>query len=373
MMNYRAVVILGLALVVAACGGMSATAPSSALPSGPTSPSPVVVECSPSHPMPSGEIVRLYFPCGAAAELHPVERAVTGSGEEAIAEAVRLFLAGPNAQERQAGFGSLLSPGDMEIVEIAGGRLVLDFPAEVNNVSTSAGSETVLKGLRMTLLALDSIDQIELRLRNDCAAFFAWIQVGPTCHLLTDDGLVAGPTPSPSPAADVPTIPSAPTGPEITTGSPVMAEDNDGAFRLTVEVGQERYRAGQPIEVIATLTYLGPDPSTEARGPGTGLIGFGVESDDPAVRIGPAFTTDCAPWQFTRDEVVDYPFVKSGGFGEGEPLAPFYRSYFDTPELRLPAGTWRIFVGGSFYSGTDCGEAFPYHELTAPVTVTVEP
>lgn len=371
---FRMVTTLGLVLAMTACAAPEVIVPASSLSSAPppTSVSPAVTECSPSHPIPS-EIVELYFPCGAPAELRPIVRGLSSSGDDIVAEVVRLYLEGPNAREREAGFGSLLSPGNIDIVEMADGRLVLDFPAEVGIVSTSNGSRTVLEGLRLTLMGLDGVEEIELRLRNDCAAFFEWIQVGPTCHLLTDEGLIERPMPSASAAADIPTIPSTPTGPEITTGTPVTAEDDDGTFRLTLEVGQERYRAGQPIRVMATLIYLGPDATIQARGPGTGLIGFGVESDDPAILIGPAFTSDCAPWPFTRGEVVEYPFGKSGGYGEDEPLAPFYRSYFGIPELRLPAGTWRIFAGGGFYTGPDCGEAFPHHELTTSVTVIVEP
>lgn len=370
-----AVASIGLALVLPACGSPGGTVPTSGMPSAPApgSPSPAVAECSPSHPMPSGEIVKLYFPCGASTNLLPVERSITSDGEEAIGEVVRLFLAGPNAQERHLGFSSLLSPGDIEIVEIHDGRLVLNFPAEVNNVSTSAGSRAVFHGLSLTLLGLEGLSEIELRLRGDCAAFFEWIQVGPECRILTGAGLVPGPTPTPSPAAGIPIIPTQPTGPEITTGSPVSAEDSDGSFRLTLDVGQDRYRAGQVIDVAATLSYLGPAPTVVARGPGSGLVGFGVNSTEPEILIGSASTTDCAPWPFTRDEVVEYPFLKSGGYAEDDPLAPFYRAYFDTPELRLPAGTWTIGAGTGFYSGDDCGEAFPYHGLTVSVTVIVEP
>lgn len=235
-----AVAGIGLALLLSTCGSPGRTMPTSGRSSAPATgaPSPAVAECSPSHPMPSGEIVKLYFPCGAATDLLPVERSITSDGEDAIAEGVRLFLAGPNAQERLAGFSSALSPGDIVIAEIHAGRLVLNFPVEVNNVSTSAGSRSVLDGLRMTLLGLEGVDRIELRLRGDCAAFFEWIQVGPACHVLTDAGLVPGPTPSPSPAAGIPTIPSEPTGPEITTGSPVSAEDDDGSFRLRSRSGR---------------------------------------------------------------------------------------------------------------------------------------
>jgi len=175
----------------------------------------------------------------------------------------------------------------------------------------------------------------------------------------------------PSPSVDVPKIPGAPTGPEITTGSPLHAEDGDGAFRLTIATDHDRYRAGQVIEVEATLTFLGPDPATVALGSGSGLVGFGMVSEDPAIVIGAAFTTDCAPWPVVRDEVIEYPFSKSGGYGEDDPLAPFYRTYFDMPELRLPAGTWTISAGGGFSTGADCGDE--PHELSTSVTVVIEP
>lgn len=332
---------------------------------------PAIATCDPGESLASGDVIVLHFPCGPELELHPVERTVTLQGDERLNEIMDVFLAGPSARERDAGFGSLLGPGDIDIVANVDGRLVLDFPVEVNNVSTSAGTRAVLESVRRTFLAIDGVEEIELTLRGDCAAFFEWIQAGPACHLLTDAGVVAqAPTPVPAP---VPTIPGSPTGPEIVTGSPVTAQDDDGVFRLSLEARQDRYRAGQVIDVMAMLTYLGPDPSTVALGPGTGLIGFGIESDDPAIRISPAFTSDCAPWKFTRDEVVVYPFEKSGGFGEDEPLASFYRAYFADPELRLPAGTWRIFAGGGFYEGADCGDAFPYHSLSASLTIVVEP
>lgn len=171
--------------------------------------------------------------------------------------------------------------------------------------------------------------------------------------------------------ADVPTIPDEPTGPPL-TGDPVTDGDADASFRLTLEADQDRYRAGQAIEVMATLTYLGPADAVVARGSSNpGLIGFSVESDDPAIRISPAFTTDCGPHEMTRDVAVEYPLAKSGGYSPDEPLAPFYAAYFASEELRLPAGTWTISAGGGWYVG-DCGRG-QLHELGASVTVTVEP
>lgn len=168
-----------------------------------------------------------------------------------------------------------------------------------------------------------------------------------------------------------PRIPEEPTGPLI-TGDPVAAEDADSSFRLTLEADQDRYRAGQEIGVMATLTYLGPDDAVIARGSSNpGLIGFAVESDDPAIRTNAAFTTDCGAHEMVRGVAVEYPFGKSGGYSADEPLAPFYEAYYASPELRLPAGTWTISAGGGWYTGDDCGDQL--HSLNASVTVVVEP
>lgn len=92
----------------------------------------------------SDEAVRLYLPCGSDGDMYPVERTrVPEAGDERVTEVLRLYLAGPTAEERDAGFSSLLSRGDIDIVQISARRVVLDFPSEVTNVSTSAGSRAV--------------------------------------------------------------------------------------------------------------------------------------------------------------------------------------------------------------------------------------
>ena len=166
-------------------------------------------------------------------------------------------------------------------------------------------------------------------------------------------------------------IPSEPTGP-LFTGEPVHAQDSDASFELTLKADQDRYRAGQEIRIGATLTYLGPEDAIVARGSGIpGLIGFAVESDDPAIRISPTFTTDCAPHEMARGVAVDYPMAKSGSYSRDDPNSAFYISYFASPDLRLPAGTWTITAGGGWYVA-DCGVG-ELHSLSASVTVVVEP
>jgi hypothetical protein len=161
--------------------------------------------------------VLLYFPCGDLGEIAAVARTVPETGDEHVQRVLQLYLAGPSAEEREAGFSSMLAPGDVEIVDATPGRVVLDFPSEVNNVSTSSGSRAVLEGLRRTIIGLNGIEQIELRLRDDCAAFFEWIQVGPTCHVLTADGLAS------APAADAVQV--------------ATCEHSSGAYRVNVPEG----------------------------------------------------------------------------------------------------------------------------------------
>ena len=362
----RAAVIVVLVLLASACAAPAPTPPS-AVPT--PSAAPAVARCSPSHPAPSGDLVELYFPCGGPPELHRVIRGVTARGNERVAEVVRLFLEGPNQQERSVGFTSLLTPRDVDVVEIADGRLVLDFRDKVPNMSTAAGNDAVLDGLRRSLLGTEGIEEIELRLQGDCALFFAWIQAGHACQVLTSNGFAAGPSPSPALAYPVP--PSAPTGPEVTMRPRVHAEDGDASFRLTLEASQDRYRAGQAIAIVATLTYLGPDAEAVARGSSHALVGFELEGGDPVVTINPAFTTDCSPQPLTRAVPVAFPFAKSGSSSENDPDIAFRRAYFADPVLRLPAGRWTVTAVTSFGSGADCGDE--PHSLDASITIAVEP
>ena len=177
---------------------------------------------------------------------------------------------------------------------------------------------------------------------------------------------------SPTPDQGAGLIPAAPTGPVIEGGAPVNGEDSDQEFRLTIEANQDRYRAGQLIDVSAALSYLGPNAGVVVGGSGTGLVGFALErKEQPMLRIDPASTSDCRPYQMVRGVVAAHPFMKTGGFAEEDPLAAFYRAYFASSELRLPAGTWTISAVASFLGSADCDG--PQHALNASVSVVVEP
>jgi hypothetical protein len=178
------------------------------------------------------------------------------------------------------------------------------------------------------------------------------------------------PTASPSPTQNPEVIPTAPTGP-LLDGTALTGTSDDGRFRLTIHADQDRYRAGQELEVAASLAFLGVEPEVTVSGSGTGLVVFGVERDQPPIRIDPAGTSDCRPSQLRRDAPMEVSFFKTGGYDPSEPLAPFYESYLFPRELRLAAGAWTISAIASFNEGSDCtGRG---HDLRASVRVVVEP
>ena len=178
------------------------------------------------------------------------------------------------------------------------------------------------------------------------------------------------PTQSPAPTDAAVSIPTEPTGPEL-SGDPVVATDTDGKFALTLTVGQDRYRAGQLIEAEAVLAYDGAQAEVVMRGSSHDLVGFGLRGGEPPVLIGPAFTSDCGAHPIAPGDPLVFPFGKSGGFTPGDPADAFAEAYFAQPELRLPAGTWTIGAGTTFYTGADCGDGL--HSLSTEAVITVEP
>lgn len=185
---------------------------------------------------------------------------------------------------------------------------------------------------------------------------------------------VASATPMPSPTAipspSTPAIPPAPSNP-ILGGEPVTDRDVDNSFTLVLTSNQDRYRAGQPIEVQATLDFTGQSDRVVAWGSGSGIVGFGLDSADGVIRIGPAGTSDCTETEIDAERPMVIAFVKSGGYGYDDPLASFYQAYFADPDLRLPAGIWTIRAAASFSTGSGCrGQG---HLLETSITIVVEP
>ena len=96
--------------------------------------------------------------------------------------ALEALLVGPTAQERAQGATSFFSAETADLlnsVTITEGTARVDFDdrfGDINNASTSCGSEGLLSELDNTLKQFPTVDQTIYSLDGDVAAFYTWLQ-----------------------------------------------------------------------------------------------------------------------------------------------------------------------------------------------------
>jgi hypothetical protein len=166
------------------------------------------------------------------------------------------------------------------------------------------------------------------------------------------------------PRAEGPSRPS-PTDAAITAPSGVVTDDH---FSLAITSARAHWPSGEPIEISTTVRYLGTEEAT-VLSHGSAFVVFTIEQLDGAFDQGGGRDDSCDGETFAPGEIRDVPFQKSGGYSNDDPAAEMWRQWFDDPELRLPAGQYRI-TAETRYSARGCGEMRP---LRASIEITVDP
>jgi hypothetical protein len=177
---------------------------------------------------------------------------------------------------------------------------------------------------------------------------------------------------------DAPSIAEPIATPPTPSSGPVTDSQTVGDFTLTISATQASYVAGDPIDVEATLRYDGD--GTTVISSANSLLGFGLRQLDGSLQMGPGFRMSCRTWTIEPGQVESSQFVKSGGYDDTGPLADFWRSYFEDPALRLPAGAYELSVTTSL-GGPDCTDipapsasiVITVGDDTAPATPTPVP
>ena len=141
-----------------------------------------------------------------------------------------------------------------------------------------------------------------------------------------------------------------------------------GEFTLEISSPRDTWSAGEPIEVIATLTYLGAS-SDIIYGPEPDPLSLG-EREIGGTRDMPASLTYYGGSVQIGPEPLVVEYRKSGGWSPGDdPNEAFYEQFFADPELRLPAGRWEVSAWARFATAA----AGPYTvDTTAALWLTVE-
>jgi hypothetical protein len=161
-----------------------------------------------------------------------------------------------------------------------------------------------------------------------------------------------GPSPTPTPTE---------------AAGPVMAADEEGLFRLELELPKVTYAAGEPIEGEARLRFAGPG-GVEVAGAAGGLIGFSLVDVDGPRDVGGGQDAACQAYGLDPANPITSGLVKSGGYSPDDPADDFIEAFLNDPVYRLPAGTWEIQAWTNFL-GQGCTQ--PETKLRTSVRITV--
>lgn len=144
----------------------------------------------------------------------------------------------------------------------------------------------------------------------------------------------------------------------LVVGSKVpVSTDRQGPFILTFETTAATYRENEPVIAVAKLSYDGPDAAAELSGTGSGAILFDIEQLDGDLDQSAFQHDDCKPYSLPADQPIERPFNKSGAFDAKDPRAEFWRDFFAEPELRLPAGRYRLTARVPLSVGAGCRDS----------------
>ncbi|MCP5032047.1 MAG: GerMN domain-containing protein [Actinomycetia bacterium] len=184
-------VVIGAALVLAACGDDDdGIAQSSSSDSSTTTISISTTTTTATTAAPTSETtdpsatVEVYFSSGDGSDCGEVEaypRTVVGAAVP-IAAALDQLVAGPTAEEVDAGAGSFFSSDTAAAVKgtsLTDGLLIVDFidlRPLIPNASTSCGSEGLLAQLDSTVFQFDEVDRVRYLLEGSCDDFGNWLQ-----------------------------------------------------------------------------------------------------------------------------------------------------------------------------------------------------
>jgi len=147
----------------------------------------------------------------------------------------------------------------------------------------------------------------------------------------------------------------------------VVAFDEQGQFRLELELPKTTFAAGEPITGVARLQFAGPG-GIEVAGSGGGLIGFSLIDVDGPRDVGGAQDASCTAYGLDPQSSLTTGLTKSGGFDPNNPAYDFAEAFLKDPVYRLPAGTWEIQAWSTFL-GKGC--ELPETKLSTSVRIVV--
>jgi hypothetical protein len=151
----------------------------------------------------------------------------------------------------------------------------------------------------------------------------------------------------------------------------VSNEASDGTYSLTLTAPAGSVRTTDALDIRAALDYRGPGSSVIVTAPDTGLVTIWFEQLDGPLRMSANSRLMCSgPFTLSKGASTVFQPIGDAKPGGDLPSLPVYQRWQSDPEVRLPAGRWKITAHATVYQQTTCGSGLPDHELTTSVTLT---
>jgi len=129
-------------------------------------------------------------------------------------------------------------------------------------------------------------------------------------------------------------------------------------FEMKLFSDKQVYQNTDEIKIYATLEYVG-EGETVTIWHGLPYMVFSI-TDGKDFNSSGAVATILKPTTLNKGEVYHFDYEKSGGYGEDDPDADFWRSFYAQKELYLPEGNYTVSVDGAFslsgYTVSESGE-----------------
>lgn len=157
-------------------------------------------------------------------------------------------------------------------------------------------------------------------------------------------------------------------GPTSSPGQPVSVTRTDGVYSLTFTVAKASWDVSEVIVGTATISVVdGHDAAIS--GAGENVFGFEF-SRVGGPRFQPVWPASCKSYLISPDQPLVFAIEKSGTIDPLDPNAPYYREFFRDPQIRLPAGEWRVTAVAQIHDGPDCAGAGRLVRLPIDLRVT---
>ncbi len=142
----------------------------------------------------------------------------------------------------------------------------------------------------------------------------------------------------------------------------------DGTFELNVSLPPGTHHAADALDIVATLTYDGPQQSIAVDSADDGFVWFSFKQLDGSREMGgPLSRLICSPsTTMVRGTPATFRPAKSVAYGADDPNASFYSQWASDPEVHLPAGRWQILATAQIWEGETCIGSKPDHVISLP-------